>query len=168
MKPIVISVCSAALMLAATAGSPAWAQSPDQKVLDRGRYIAATSGCNDCHTSGYPEGGGQVPVSQWLTGSVVGFSGPWGTTYPTNLRLRMQELTEAQWLVVARAPKRPPMPWFSLRDMTDADLKALYWFVRSLGPAGTPAPAYAPPGQPVATPYFDFVPKNLPAAHAAR
>jgi hypothetical protein len=56
----------------------------------------------------------------------------------------------------------PPMPWFTLREMTDADLVAMYRFMRALGPAGAPAPAAAAPGVPVTTPYFEFVPKNLP------
>ena len=40
-------------------------------------------------------------------------------------------------------------------------------FIRALGPAGVPAPAAAAPGVPVSTPYFEFVPKNLPQ-HARR
>ena len=59
------------------------------------------------------------------------------------------------------------MPWFNLRDMTDADLRAIYHFVRKLGPAGQPAPNYAAPGVAVTTPYIDFVPKNLPVTAQA-
>jgi hypothetical protein len=44
--------------------------------------------------------------------------------------------------------------------MTDADLKAIYAFVRSLGPAGVAAPAYVAPGGKVTTPYFVFVPRT--------
>jgi hypothetical protein len=47
--------------------------------------------------------------------------------------------------------------------MSDADLRAIYRYVRSLDVKGPPAPAYVPPGGKVATPYFDFTPKNLPA-----
>jgi hypothetical protein len=43
--------------------------------------------------------------------------------------------------------------------MTDADLKAVYAFVRSLGPAGVAAPAYVAPGGKVNTPYVVFVPQ---------
>jgi mono/diheme cytochrome c family protein len=128
-------------------------------VIERGRYLIKVSGCNDCHTDGYMQGNGEVPTEQWLTGSAVGFQGPWGTTYAPNLRLLLNELTEADWLVRAREPKRPPMPWFNLSAMTDADLVAMYRFVRSLGPAGEPAPVAAAPGEAVSTPYFDFVPK---------
>lgn len=134
----------------------------DDKMLARGRYLVATSGCNDCHTPGYPQADGKIPDGKWLVGSPVGFQGPWGTTYPANLRLMMHTLSEQQWLKKARTPMRPPMPWFSLREMSDADLRAIYAFVRKLGPAGEPAPNYAAPGVAVKTPYFEFVPKNLP------
>lgn len=130
-------------------------------LIERGRYLIATTGCNDCHTPGYGQADGNLPVSQWLTGSVVGFQGPWGTTYPANLRLALSTLTEEQWLVRARTPMRPPMPWFSLREMKDVDLRAIYYFVRSLQPVGNAVPAYASPGVAVSTPYFDFVPKNM-------
>jgi hypothetical protein len=42
---------------------------------------------------------------------------------------------------------RPPMPWFNVRAMSTSDLRAIYRYVRHLGPAGQPAPAYVPPGQ---------------------
>jgi mono/diheme cytochrome c family protein len=131
--------------------------------VERGRYLSIIGGCNDCHTAGYLEKSGVVPENVWLSGSPVGFQGPWGTTYASNLRLVAASMSEAQWLAHARAARRPPMPWFNLRTMSDTDLRALYAYLRSLGPGGEPAPAYVPPGEHVATPYIDFVPKNLPA-----
>ena len=50
----------------------------------------------------------------------------------------------------------PPMPWFNLNAMTAEDLGAMYQFLRYLGPAGTPAPAYVPPDQEPAGPYATF------------
>ena len=132
----------------------------DSASVARGRYLVTISGCNDCHTPGGMEKGPAVPEAQWLTGLPVGFQGPWGTTYPSNLRLVLGAMTEAQWLQHARAERLPPMPWFNLRAMTDADLKAIYAFVRSLGPAGVAAPAYVAPGGKVTTPYFVFVPRT--------
>jgi len=134
----------------------------DSRVNERGKYLAMVSGCNDCHTPGYPEAAGKIPAEQWLTGNAVGFQGPWGTSYPVNLRLYVRNMSEAQWLARVRQPMRPPMPWFNLRAMDDADLIAIYRFIRALGPAGQPAPAAAGPGEVVTTPYIDFVPKNLP------
>jgi hypothetical protein len=48
------------------------------------------------------------------------------------------------------------MPWVSLRAMTDEDLRALWRYVRALGPAGEPAPAYVPPGQAPLGPVVQF------------
>ena len=89
-----------------------------------------------------------MPEAQWLTGDALGWNGPWGTTYATNLRLYMQDLTEEQWVKKAKTlSARPPMPWFNVQAMSTSDLRAMYRYVRHLGPAGKPAPAYLPPGQ---------------------
>lgn len=125
--------------------------------IDRGRYLVKIAGCNDCHTAGYTQRSGAVPEEDWVTGDQLGWQGPWGTTYPTNLRLSFSTMGEAQWLQYARTIKtRPPMPWYVLREMTDADLKALYAYVRAAGPKGQPAPAYVPPGRPAAGPVVKF------------
>jgi len=124
--------------------------------IERGRYLIKISGCNDCHTPGYAQTAGQLHESQWLIGDSLGYQGPWGTTYPVNVRLYMQSLTEQQWLQVARNPTRPPMPWFALRDMSNEDLSALYHYVRSLGSQGKAAPDYVPPGAAVTTPVVRF------------
>ena len=118
--------------------------------VERGRYIAQIAGCNDCHTPGYAMSGGQVPESQWLVGDELGWKGPWGTTYPANLRLVLAKMSEDEWVKASKRALRPPMPWFALRDMSEQDLRAFYRYVRSLGPAGKPAPAYvAPDGSPM-------------------
>jgi hypothetical protein len=133
-------------------------------LVARGKYLAAIAACHDCHTEGYAEAGGKVPTERLLTGSAVGFKGPWGVSYASNLRLTVQRMNEAQWLEFARAPRRPPMPWFALRDMNDQDLTALYRFLRAIGPAGKAAPMPAAPGVEVTTPFVLMVPQNLPVA----
>jgi mono/diheme cytochrome c family protein len=131
--------------------------SSESNLVARGRYIAQVSGCNDCHTAGYLMNNGNVPVDQWLRGSGFGWHGPWGTTYASNLRLFLKDMSEAQWIKTAHTLKRrPPMPWFNLNMMHDDDLRALYHFVRSLGNPGEPAPAYLPPGEAPAGPYASF------------
>jgi hypothetical protein len=60
------------------------------------------------------------------------------------------------------------MPWFNVAKMTDADLKAIYAYIRSLGTPGSPAPAYVAPGGKVTTPYFVFVPQVDKTQIAAR
>lgn len=116
--------------------------------IERGRYIAKIGGCNDCHTAGYAPSGGKVPEAEWLKGDALGWNGPWGTTYPANLRITLSKLTEDGWVKLAKTAEfRPPMPWFGLHDMTEADLRSFYRFVRSLGAPGEPAPAFLPPGE---------------------
>ena len=151
------------------AGALGWAGSAaaGDSSVDRGRYLVTIGGCNDCHTAGYLQSNGTVPEREWLTGAAIGYQGPWGTTYPANLRLVVARLSESQWLAHARQERLPPMPWFNLARMTDADLAAIYAYIRSLGAPGNPAPAYVAPGGKVSTPYFVFVPqvdKNQVAA----
>jgi len=60
------------------------------------------------------------------------------------------------------------MPWFNLKEMSGQDLRAVYAFVRSLGPAGSVAPAYVAPGGKVTTPYVVFVPQPAPVEPVAK
>ena len=45
------------------------------------------------------------------------------------------------------------MPWWTLRDTSDDDLKAMYRYIRSLQPLGDPAPSFVPPDQVPSPPY---------------
>ncbi|MGE5491244.1 MAG: c-type cytochrome [Actinomycetota bacterium] len=120
----------------------------DKSLLERGRYLTVVAGCNDCHTPGYAASDGKMAERHWLVGDQLGYRGPWGTTYPSNLRRYFNNVSEAEWLRTARnASYRPPMPSPALRAMTDEDLRAIYHFVRSLGPAMSLVPAYVPPEQ---------------------
>lgn len=157
---------------AAPDGEPAAAQDSAREAtyvhaetpVTAGEYLVRVGGCNDCHTAGYNEAGGDMPVEEWLTGMPVGFRGPWGTTYPANLRLLASEMNTDQWVErYSQAELRPPMPWWALHDMSEADLRAMHAFIRSLGPAGEAAPAYVPPGREPETPYIRMVPQE-PAA----
>lgn len=129
-------------------------------LVEHGRYLMTVSGCNDCHTDGYAQSGGTVAESERLLGSPMGFKGPWGTTYPSNLRLLVAKMSEEQWLAHARKERRPPMPWFNLRDTSDNDLRAMYQYLRYLGPKGEMMPAYVPPDGKVKTAFILFVPQQ--------
>lgn len=127
------------------------------KELARGKYVVTIGGCNDCHTPGYALANGEVAEKDWLIGDRLGWRGPWGTTYAVNVRQYMQGLTEAQWVARAKAMMtRPPMPWQNVRAMSDPDLRAIYRYVRHLGPAGDPAPAYLPPDREPPPPFVTF------------
>jgi mono/diheme cytochrome c family protein len=146
----------AALLLACNGpGDPTSPGATDQ--IERGRYMVIVGGCNDCHTAGYAPSEGAVPEDQWLMGDTLGFRGPWGTTYASNLRLYLQNLTEDQWVTDAQTMTRlPPMPWFGLNEFSEEDLRAMYQFITSLEPVGEPAPAYLPPDHEPPPPYVQW------------
>ena len=150
MKTLLVTIF--VLLLAASA--LAFAKDKD---IERGRYLVGIAGCNDCHTPGFALKGGKVAEAQWLTGDALGWRGAWGTTYAPNLRLYMQTLKEEEWVKKAKTlTTRPPMPWFNLHRMSERDLRAVYRYVRYLGPAGKPAPDYVPPERTPAQPYVQF------------
>jgi mono/diheme cytochrome c family protein len=144
----------------------------DAELVEHGDYLVRIAGCNDCHTPGYAEAGGDVPKDTWLVGSPVGWHGPWGTTYAANLRMKLADMDEKAWLdYSASLHTRPPMPDFAVRAMKEQDRLAIYRFVKSLGPGGAAAPAYLPPGQDAPLPYFDArfpPPPPAPNASAAK
>ena len=156
-RAAVTVVVTAAMTTALAAGPGATAAKPGEASVAAGRYLVKLGGCNDCHTPGYGPSGGKVPEQDWLVGDKVGWRGPWGTTYPANLRLLSSQMSEQQWLTMARHKEmRPPMPWFTLRDMKTDDLRSVYRFIRALGPKGEPAPAYLPPDQQPQGPVITF------------
>ena len=138
---------------------------------EAGRYIVRTSGCNDCHTPGFMVMGEKVPESQWLIGNPIGFRGPWGTTYPQNLRRFIQPFTDEQFVeVVRKRHDRPPMSWSQLHAMSDQDLKAIYAYLKRLGAThgvGQPATDWVPPDREPRSPFILMVPQNLPPAASA-
>lgn len=157
MKIRMTAVLAASLIAATALAQTAPAGADRHNEVARGRYLVQVSGCNDCHTPGYTQNGGKTDEKLWLTGDALGWKGPWGTTYPSNLRLLVGAMTREQWIAHARKMEpRPPMPWFNVRAMTDADLGAIHAYIKAAGPAGKAAPAYAPPGQPVQGPVVQF------------
>jgi mono/diheme cytochrome c family protein len=164
-----LAIAAGLALAAAASAADRSPQDAKGKSIERGKYIVQTSGCNDCHTAGFIPSAGKVPEKDWLKGDTVGFRGPWGTTYPANLRLYFASVSEKAFIADARSGRmRPPMPWFNLAAMSDADLRAIHRFVRSLGEPGTPAPAYVAPGEEPRTPYIVFVPQPPKTTQARR
>ena len=149
---IIVSVAMASLVTGAVAQ-----QTPKLSTeASRGKYLVQIAGCNDCHTPGYTAAAGKVDEKLWLTGDQLGWRGPWGTTYASNLRLLVKDMSADQFVKFARSEFRPPMPWFNLRAMTDRDVKAIYAYLKHLGPAGQPAPQYVPADKTPVGPFVQF------------
>ena len=136
--------------------APLAAHAQGSAQTERGKYMVLTGHCNNCHTAGYAQKEGNVPEKDWLLGSgAQGWRGPWGTTYASNLRLTVPEMSEDAWVTYMKTFRpRPPMPWWSIKETTEQDLRAMYRYVKSLGRAGQPAQPYLPPDKEPKQPYI--------------
>ena len=128
-------------------------QSPE---IERGRHVVEKMGCNDCHTPGY-DSGSFVPDDDWLVGGTLGFMSPFGTTYPANLRLLLNSMSEDDWVILARQMhKDSPMESVLLPKASEQDLRAIYQFVKFLGPTGPPSLEPLPAGVIPETQYIEY------------
>lgn len=117
--------------------------------------------------SGHPEGLKMPPPPKlgdgpWLwTGAATNtaFAGPWGVSYAPNLtpdndtgigKWREEDFIKAirtgRHLGVGR-PIMPPMPWEAYRNFPDADVKALFAYLRSQPAVKNKVPEYQPPAK---------------------
>lgn len=164
----------AGLLLAVVCHAPAVAETPEAAVkaaeprvvadspVDAGRYIVRIAGCHDCHTPNWMETGGNVAEDEFLIGVPIGWRGPWGTTYASNLRRVADELTEDGFVALLKARvERPPMPWMNVNKLSDSDARAIYRYIRSLGMRGEKMPAAVGPDTEPNTPYFLLEPMGL-------
>lgn len=159
---VFVAACAAALapftMLIAKGDAQSTPRIAAASPVQAGRYLVQIGGCNDCHTPGFMQTPEKIPESRWLTGTSLGFRGPWGVSYPVNLRNLVAGMSERRFQALLHEPMLPPMPAYVFSRMSDADRHALYAYIKSLGPAGKDAPKPVPPGRVPKTPVIDFVP----------
>ena len=83
--------------------------------------------------------------------------GPWGISYASNLtpdnatgigalseEMFIKTLREGKYMGVGR-PLLPPMPWPTIGQMTDQDLKAIYAYLKTINPINNKVPEPTPP-----------------------
>jgi mono/diheme cytochrome c family protein len=113
--------------------------------------------------SGHPE---NAPPPTWTPedakrnvlitadGTGTAFAGPWGVSFASNLTPDKEtgfgEWSETTFIQMARTGKHqgqpdgrevlPPMPWFSMKDLSEADLKAMWAYLRSIPPVKNQVP----------------------------
>ncbi len=110
----------------------------DDDVVARGRYLTRIGGCTDCHT---PEDKMRRPIAgmEFAGGKQIdGFP-----TYSANITPDASGISyydEAMFVRVLRTGHvgaralNPPMPWWVFRNMSDADLKAIFAYLRTVKP----------------------------------
>ena len=130
--------------------------------VERGSYIAIIGGCHDCHTEGYGEAEGKIDPAKAMMGNAsVGWRGPWGVTYASNLRRYAYNRDEDTFVNDMRALKLyPPMPWYNVRAMVESDIRSLYQYIMSLGEPGKSVPL--PSADEPRTPYITIAPPTMP------
>lgn len=147
--------CSALAWAAAPKGKPAAAA--DKGKVERGAYLVRAMGCGDCHTPGTLFG--SPDFDRLLSGSELGWKGPWGISFARNLTPDLETgigyYSEDEIVTALRtgmkpdgSPMLPPMPWQNLSGLTDADMHAVAAYLLSLKPVKHAVPAAVPPGKP--------------------
>ncbi|MES2180339.1 MAG: cytochrome C [Gemmatimonadota bacterium] len=131
-----------------------------------GEYLTIVGSCNDCHTQGWTESKGKIPPADRFAGFDVGFRGAWGTVYGKNLRTITQRQTEDHWVKVLQTADdgdgKPPMPWWNTAQMSERDLRAMYRYIKSLGPNTKGVPRNLPVGKEPTGPWVWVTPKTGP------
>lgn len=139
-----------------------------QTPVERGKYLVAFGGCNDCHTPGYFFG--KPDMARYLGGSEVGFEMPGlGVFYGPNLTPDV-ETGLGKWSAdeIATAITKgqrpdgrmlvPIMPWHAFANLTSEDVRAITAFLKSLPPVKNKVPGpFGPTEKPTS-----FVMKIVP------
>lgn len=91
----------------------------------------------------------KLPEGPWIatcTWDLTAWSGPWGISYAINLtpdqNTGLGIWTEDMFVKAIRTGKHfgtsrpilPPMPWQDIKELNDADLKAMFAYLKSLPP----------------------------------
>ncbi len=146
------------------------APSSHEAKIKRGAYLAMVSGCGDCHTPGGMYGA--PDQARQLSGSDLGWRGPWGTSYAPNLTPDAEtglgnwsegDIVRAVRTGVSRTgkPLMPPMPWTDFAHYTDEDAFAVAAYLKSLPAVKHRVPKALPPD---VRPEGAFVPIPPPPA----
>lgn len=134
--------------------------------VQRGQYLVTVLGCHDCHTPGTFYGA--PDMNRQLSGSELGWQGPWGVSYAPNLTPDSTGLASWTDEEILRAmqngvkkdgsPIAPPMPWPDFAHLTPADAKAVIAYLRSVPAIAHTSPARVPPGKKVGGSILVFPP----------
>lgn len=168
--PAVAGACAVVLALSPSAASqegPAKDTRSKAELVEHGAYLTTLMGCQDCHTPGFFYGA--PDVRRQLSGSELGWQGPWGVTYAANLTpdpdTGLGRWTDEQVKTAIRTGLRPdksiirpPMPWQNYAKLHDEDVDAIVAYLRSIPPVKHQEPKALPPGAEALGPVFSLPP----------
>lgn len=102
-----------------------------------------------------------VTPGNWIAteSNLTAWVGPWGISYASNLtpdnatgigtlseEMFIKTLREGKYMGVGR-PLLPPMPWPTIGQMNDKDLKAIYAYLKTIKPINNQVPEPTPPNK---------------------
>jgi len=118
--------------------------------------------------SGFPSGA-PVPLANAevaknhqiiFTGDLTGYVGPWGTSFAANITSDATGIgnwTLDQFKLAFQGgkfmglkeerPLMPPMPWENFAKVSNADVEAIFTYLKSTKPVKNVVPSYRPPGK---------------------
>ncbi|HEY9240050.1 MAG TPA: cytochrome c [Burkholderiaceae bacterium] len=116
---------------------------PATQTVKYGEYLANIGHCMECHTA--RDAKGMPKVAQLGAGGMV-FKGPWGESVSRNLTpAGLKDWTDAQIAKAIRTgtdrnghPYQPPMAFEFYKNISDADIRALIAYLRTLKPVAPP------------------------------
>lgn len=155
---LLVAVAGASLAANFSCATPDASSPPAQAVdpVARGEYLTTIMGCNDCHTPGYLYGA--PDDTRKLSGSEVGWAGPWGVAFAANLtpdpETGLGNWSDEEIITALKTGQRPDgrmlapfMPYQNFASLTDEDVQAIVAYLRSLPPIVHAEPAPVPPGE---------------------
>lgn len=104
-----------------------------------------------------------APAAPWayvVAPTLTAWTGPWGVSFAANLtpdkNTGLGNWTEDMFIKALRTGRHmgvsrqilPPMPWQAFGQMTDADLKAVFAYLRTIPPVVNHVPDPIPPAGP--------------------
>jgi mono/diheme cytochrome c family protein len=130
--------------------------------IERGKYLATVMDCSGCHTTGAI--GGKPQPTGYLAGADVGWDMPGGIVYPANITPD-HETGIGAWstedvIKLLRTGARPDgrevapiMNWRNYGQLSNADIRALVAYLKSIPPVHHKVPGPTPMAD-VKTPYI--------------
>ena len=168
LRVLSCSLTAGAIMLASAVLVHAAATSTDQSA-GRGKYLVTIMACTECHTPGTFYGA--PDFERFLSGSELGWAGPWGVAYASNLTPDA-ETGIGKWkpMEIAKAIRSgnrpdgrqlaPAMPWLNYSNLSEADAMAIAVYLKTLKPVKHAVPKPLPPGAEAKGPVLAFPPPS--------
>lgn len=165
MRRLIVGLLGAAML----AGPPGLAAA--ETPVERGSYLVAIGGCNDCHTPGSFLG--HPDATRMLGGSDVGFAIPGLGVFAGPNITPDKETGIGAWsseaivaaITTGRRPDgrmlAPIMPWMGLSHLTGADAEAIAAYLKSIPPVTNVVPGPFGPDEEPSILVFTIVPGDV-------